>query len=573
MHIPFFLRGTAFLAAVLLIGCADRNAQHVPETDTDHAEVLADETRSRSEPLAPLQLAPMADYASGLTATAAKQMQGRPLVEGEAYRERSEDFNTEDYAHISENPFRLARENPLSTFSIDVDAASYTNIRRFIQGQGQKPPTDAVRIEEMVNYFVYDYPQPEGDHPFAVVTEVGAAPWNTDHRLVHIGLQGKAIDAANRPASNLVFLLDVSGSMHSPDKLPLLKQAFSLLVNELGEEDRVAIVVYAGAAGLVLPSTPGSQRDAILDAIASLEAGGSTAGAAGIQLAYQVAQEHFVEGGNNRVILATDGDFNVGTSSDSELIRLIEEKREQGTFLTVLGFGTGNLKDNKMEQIANHGNGNYYYLDGELEAKKVLVNELGGTLFTIAKDVKIQVEFNPLHVASYRLIGYENRLLANEDFADDTKDAGELGAGHTVTALYEIIPVGAESDADVRSQGDLKYQDQTVNATAQASGELLTVKLRYKQPDGDTSQLIERPVLASAAWEPTDDFYFSAAVAAFGMILRGSEHRGEATVDQVLALAKDALGDDPGGYRASFVDLVETYRGIDTPETAPTASR
>lgn len=573
MHIPFFLRGTAFLAAVLLIGCADRNAQHVPETDTDHAEVLADETRSRSEPLAPLQLAPMADYASGLTATAAKQMQGRPLVEGEAYRERSEDFNTEDYAHISENPFRLARENPLSTFSIDVDAASYTNIRRFIQGQGQKPPTDAVRIEEMVNYFVYDYPQPEGDHPFAVVTEVGAAPWNTDHRLVHIGLQGKAIDAANRPASNLVFLLDVSGSMHSPDKLPLLKQAFSLLVNELGEEDRVAIVVYAGAAGLVLPSTPGSQRDAILDAIASLEAGGSTAGAAGIQLAYQVAQEHFVEGGNNRVILATDGDFNVGTSSDSELIRLIEEKREQGTFLTVLGFGTGNLKDNKMEQIANHGNGNYYYLDGELEAKKVLVNELGGTLFTIAKDVKIQVEFNPLHVASYRLIGYENRLLANEDFADDTKDAGELGAGHTVTALYEIIPVGAESDADVRSQGDLKYQDHTTNATAQASGELLTVKLRYKQPDGDTSQLIERPVLASAAWEPTDDFYFSAAVAAFGMILRGSEHRGEATVDQVLALAKDALGDDPGGYRASFVDLVETYRGIDTPETAPTASR
>ncbi len=576
MHIPFFVRGTAFLAAVLLIGCADRNAQHVPETDTDHAEVLADETRSRSEPLAPPPMtnpAPMADYASGLTATAAKQMQGRPLGEGEAYRERSEDFNTEDYAHISENPFRLASENPLSTFSIDVDAASYTNIRRFIQGQGQKPPADAVRIEEMVNYFVYEYPQPEGDHPFAVVTEVGAAPWNTDHRLVHIGLQGKAIDAANRPASNLVFLLDVSGSMHSPDKLPLLKQAFSLLVNELGEEDRVAIVVYAGAAGLVLPSTPGSQRDAILDAIASLEAGGSTAGAAGIQLAYQVAQEHFVEGGNNRVILATDGDFNVGVSSDSELIRLIEEKREQGTFLTVLGFGTGNLKDNKMEQIANHGNGNYYYLDGELEAKKVLVNELGGTLFTIAKDVKIQVEFNPLHVASYRLIGYENRLLANEDFADDTKDAGELGAGHTVTALYEIIPVGAESDTDVRSQGDLKYQDHTTNATARASGELLTVKLRYKQPDGDTSQLIERPVLASAAWEPTDDFYFSAAVAAFGMILRDSEHRGEATVDQVLALAKDALGDDPGGYRASFVDLVETYRGIDTPETAPTASR
>ncbi len=573
MNASFMLCGTAFLAAVLLVGCADRHAQQVPE-EADHAVVPQDETRANTQPQAPLpnltEAAPAREQMTqGLTGLATKHVQGGRADD----RDVSGEFNTEDYAHISENPFRLATENPLSTFSIDVDAASYTNIRRYIQGQGQKPPTDAVRIEEMVNYFVYDYPQPTSDHPFAVVTEVGMAPWNTNHQLVHIGLQGRAIDAANRPNSNLVFLLDVSGSMNSPNKLPLLKKAFGLLVNELGEEDRVAVVVYAGAAGLVLPSTPGSERDAMIDAINRLEAGGSTAGAAGIQLAYQVAEEHFIEGGNNRIILATDGDFNVGTSSDSELIRLIEEKREQGTFLTVLGFGSGNLKDNKMEQIANHGNGNYYYLDSEMEAKKVLVSELGGTLFTIAKDVKIQVEFNPLHVASYRLIGYENRLLANEDFDDDTKDAGELGAGHTVTALYEIIPVGAESDTDVRSQGDLKYQQNYLSPDALGSGELLTVKLRYKQPEEDTSQLIEQPVLAGTEWEQTDNFFFSAAVAAFGMILRDSPNRGEATVEQVLALAKDALGDDPGGYRASFVDLVETYWGIDTAETGPTAAR
>ncbi len=476
------------------------------------------------------------------------------------------DFSTEDYAHITENPFRRASENPFSTFSIDVDAASYTNIRRFIQRERQVPPVDAVRIEEMINYFDYDYPQPEGKHPFLITLEVGEAPWNTDHRLVHIGLQGKRLHEEERPANNLVFLLDVSGSMRSWDKIDLLKEAFLLLTDELTEDDRVAIVVYAGASGLVLPSTPGSDKQRIKAAITRLNAGGSTAGAAGIQLAYKVAQEHFVEGGNNRVILATDGDFNMGTSSDSELIRLIEEKRESGVFLTVLGLGTGNLKDNKMEQIANHGNGNYYYLDSLDEAEKVLVNELGSTLYTIAKDVKLQVEFNPLHVASYRLIGYENRLLNDEDFDDDTKDAGELGAGHTVTALYEVVPVGAASNA--RSRGDLKYQQQALSAAAHTSGELMTVKLRYKRPSGFRSRLIEQTVPAGAGGARSDDFYFSAAVAAFGMILRDSEHRGEATVDQVLALAKDALGADPGGYRASFVDLVERYEALPQRSTA-----
>jgi Ca-activated chloride channel family protein len=485
-------------------------------------------------------------------------------------------YNTEDYDAIEENTFRAATAHPLSTFSIDVDAASYTNIRRFIQGQQQAPPKDAVRIEEMVNYFVYDYPDPVGDDPFAVYTEVGAAPWNSAHQLVHIGLQGQQIPESDRPASNLVFLLDVSGSMGTPNKLPLLQKAFKLLTNELGADDRVAIVVYAGAAGLVLPSTPGSAKDSLRSAIEALRAGGSTAGSAGIRLAYQVAQEHFIEGGNNRVVLATDGDFNVGVSSDAELVRLIEEKREEGTSLTVLGFGSGNLKDNKMEKLANHGNGNYYYIDSELEAQKVLVRELGGTLYTIAKDVKIQVEFNPAHVFAYRLIGYENRMLQAEDFADDTKDAGELGAGHTVTALYEVIPVGAETDTEVRDAGDLKYQQRDLTDAA-ASSDLMTVKMRYKQPDGDTSQLIEQPLAAPEdpveLASTSDAFRFAAAVAGFGMVLRDSEHRGTATPEQVLTLAEGALGDDAEGYRAGFLELVRAYRGLVSESETPSASR
>ena len=482
-------------------------------------------------------------------------------------------YNTEDYAHIDENAFRRADEHPLSTFAIDVDGASYTNVRRFIQGEARRPVKDAVRIEELVNYFDYAYPEPEGDEPFAVYTEIGAAPWNAAHRLVHVGLQGRAIEG-DRPASNLVFLLDVSGSMDMPNKLPLLKRAFGLLADELTEADRVAIVVYAGREALVLPSTPGSEKDAIRDAIEGLRAGGSTAGAKGIELAYQIAQQHFIEGGTNRVILATDGDFNVGVSSDAELVRLIEEKRASGTFLTVLGFGSGNLKDNKMEQLANHGNGAYYYIDSDLEARKVLVEELGATLHTIAKDVKVQIEFNPAHVAAYRLIGYENRLLAAEDFADDTKDAGELGAGHTVTALYEIVPVGVATDAAIRSRGELRYQQ--VATTDAADDELMLVKLRFKQPDGDTSRELRRPLRApdgDPAWEETtDDFRFAAAVAGFGMLLRESEHAGTTTLDDVERWAQGAIGSDDGHYRASFLDLLRTYRAL-IDGTEPTASR
>jgi Ca-activated chloride channel family protein len=419
---------------------------------------------------------------------------GRPLVEqaaaigfadassvmrGPSMNRYDPNFNTESYAHIVENGFLGVETNPLSTFSIDVDRASYANVRRFIN-DGQRPPIDAVRIEELVNYFHYDLPDPTSEHPFSISTEVTRAPWNTDHRLVRIGLQGQRVDLDDQPPSNLVFLLDVSGSMNTPNKLPLLKDALGLLVNSLREEDRVAIVVYAGAAGLVLESTSGDQKEVILDAIERLSAGGSTAGGAGIRLAYDVARHNHIRGGNNRVILATDGDFNVGASSDGEMTRLIEEKREQGTFLTVLGFGTGNIQDSKMEALADHGNGNFAYIDNIGEARKVLVEEMGGTLFTIAKDVKIQVEFNPARVQAYRLIGYENRLLAAEDFNDDTKDAGELGAGHTVTALYEVIPVGVETDYTIGGVDSLRYQTPVAQQLPD-TGELLFVKLRYRR--------------------------------------------------------------------------------------------
>ncbi|MEX2470826.1 MAG: VWA domain-containing protein, partial [Gemmatimonadota bacterium] len=444
-------------------------------------------------------------------------------------------FHTESYALIEENEFRAARSAPLSTFSIDVDRASYSNVRRFVR-QGVRPPIDAVRIEELVNYFPYEDPGPIDGHPLRISSEVAPAPWQPLHHLMRIGLKARDIDLESAPANNLVFLLDVSGSMNSPDKLPLLKTAFRMLVEELRPQDRVAIVVYAGAAGLVLPSTPGSQKGVILDALESLEAGGSTAGGAGIKLAYAVANEHFIEEGNNRVILATDGDFNIGASSDAEMVRLIEEKREGGTFLTVLGFGTGNLKDSKMEQIADHGNGSYAYIDSALEARKVLVGEMGGTLVTVAQDVKIQVEFNPARVAAYRLIGYENRLLANEDFDDDTKDAGEIGAGHSVTALYEIIPVGVESPAQVREQGDLRYQQVPDSGPRADTNELLFVKLRYQEPGGSESRLLTHPVTYIVE-RPSTDFRFSAAVAAWGMLLRESEHCADFGLSDVLTLA------------------------------------
>jgi Ca-activated chloride channel family protein len=475
---------------------------------------------------------------------------------------RDPEFNTEEYAGFDENPFLAAKANPLSTFSIDVDRASYANVRRFLR-EGQLPPKDAVRIEELVNYFTYDDAAPKGgETPFTVTTELAPAPWRPEHHLLRIALKARSIDTRAVPPSNLVFLMDVSGSMNSPDKLPLLKQAFGLLVNELRDEDRVAIVVYAGAAGVVLESTPGGEKEAILAAIERLEAGGSTAGGAGIRLAYDIARRNHIRGGNNRVILATDGDFNIGASSDAEMMRLIEEKRRQGTFLTVLGFGTGNLKDSKMEVIADRGNGNYAYIDGLMEARKVLIEELGGTLFAIAKDVKLQVEFNHDAVKGYRLIGYENRLLAAEDFNDDRKDAGELGAGHSVTALYEVVPADAESDVDIRGIDPLRYQTPSANSERGARGELAFVKLRWKQPDGDRSALLEHPVTTRTT-EPTLDFRFAAAVASFGMLLRESEHAGNATFERVTAWAKDGIGSDRGGHRAGFVELVELARRID----------
>jgi Ca-activated chloride channel family protein len=481
-------------------------------------------------------------------------------------------FHTESYARIEENEWLAASNNPLSTFSIDVDRASYSNIRRFIQN-GDRPPIDAVRIEEMINYFGYDYPEARGDHPFMVATDVTGAPWNPRHHLVRIGVQGHRVDLEELPPGNLVFLLDVSGSMQPANKLPLLKKSLRMLVKELREEDRVAIVVYAGAAGLVLPSTPGSRKEEILDAIENLEAGGSTAGGAGLRLAYEVAAENYVRGGNNRVILATDGDFNIGASSDAEMTRLIEEKREQGTFLTVLGFGMGNLKDSKMETIADHGNGNYAYIDNLLEARKVLVTEMGGTLLTIAKDVKIQVEFNPARVQAYRLIGYENRLLAAEDFNDDTKDAGELGAGHSVTALYEVVPVGAPP-VETGSIDPLRYSEpgglegdrEPAVDFGDASDELMFVKLRYKAPDGDRSRLIEHPVQERVV-EASADMRFAASVAAFGMLLRESEHRRDFTLGDVLRLARGALGEDEHGYRAEFVRLVSAAQELELLET------
>ena len=492
-----------------------------------------------------------------------------PAVAGMAYESRAyfqrynNNFNTEGYAPVNENGYKNVRNNPLSTFSIDVDNASYSNIRRFINS-GSMPPADAVRIEEMINYFKYDYPEPGREHPFSVYTELAICPWNNKHQLLQVGLRGKSIDKSSLPPSNLVFLIDVSGSMNSPNKLPLLKSAFGLLVNELRPRDHVAIVVYAGAAGLVLESTPGNRKEVIMSAIDNLEAGGSTAGGAGLKLAYKEAEKNFIKGGNNRIVLATDGDFNVGESSNGGMERLVEEKRELGVFITVLGFGMGNYKDDKMEIIADKGNGNYSYIDNLQEARRVLVREFGGTLFTIAKDVKFQLEFNPAKVDSYRLIGYENRLLNDEDFNDDTKDAGEMGSGHMVTALYEIVPAG--SGEKTPSVDPLKYQVSRRIQDEDYSTELLTIKVRYKQPDGITSKLFEKPVRSNSfsIEEVSDNLRFAAAVVEFGMILRESEYKGTSTLEGAARLARSARGEDEDGYRSELVRLIETVRGMRT---------
>jgi Ca-activated chloride channel family protein len=539
----------------------------------------------------------------------ASMPQGRPTINGASVLDLQgnntspglageRDFNTESYDHLVDNPFLATADNPLSTFSIDVDTGSYSNIRRFLMQQNQLPPPGAVRIEELVNYFRYDYPQPTDERPFSVTTEVASCPWQSEHRLVRIGLKGREIPKDKRPPSSIVFLIDVSGSMEQPNKLPLVQQSLKLLTEQLGENDHVAIVVYAGRAGLVLPSTTGDHRQAILEAIDRLRAGGSTNGAQGIQLAYEIASQNFIKGGINRVLLATDGDFNVGVTNQDALVRLIQEHAKSGVFLTVLGFGYGNLKDSTMEKLADKGNGAYAYIDDLPEARKMLVEQLGSTLITIAKDVKIQIEFNPAAVAGYRLIGYEKRLLAKEDFNNDKKDAGEIGAGHTVTALYEIVPTPTASSpsppaGEGRDEGEaaesaapavdaLKYVKPAALTDAAKSGELLTLKLRYKQPDGDKSTLMETPVKDSGQkyGQATADFKFAAAVAAFGMILRDSEFKGNATLGAVQELAKEAVefkatsadakssetktGDD-STYRAEFLQLVDKAKSLKGP--------
>jgi Ca-activated chloride channel family protein len=466
-------------------------------------------------------------------------------------------YNREGYDRINETGFRLVSDQPLSTFSVDVDAASYSNIRRFIQQQSL-PPDGAVRIEEMINYFSYDYEQPKGKDPVAIHTELSACPWNKNTQLLLVGVQGKKVDLSKLPASNLVFLVDVSGSMAVPNKLPLVKSSLHMLVNQLRTEDRVSIVTYAGNVRELLSAVSGNQKEQIRKAIDQLEAGGGTAGGQGIQLAYKVAREHFMKAGNNRVILCTDGDFNVGVSSDDALERLIEQERGSGVFLSVMGFGMGNYQDAKMQKLATKGNGNHAYIDDQFEAKRVFVNEFGGTLFTIAKDVKLQLEFNPQHIKGYRLIGYVNRRLENGDFNDDKKDAGEMGSGHTVTALYELVMSDAEMPDGIKTD-TLKYQSNKKNLTRQPlSMEMVNIKLRYKEPDGEESKKIERVVMVKELSKHTsNNMRFATAVASFGLILSHSAHKGSATIDMVLDLARNALGDDRDGYRREFVGLVE----------------
>lgn len=486
-------------------------------------------------------------------ASAAATFQGKPLHIAAP---------SESYKPINENGFLLVGQQPVTTFSVDVDRAAYSNIRRFLNN-GQMPPEDAVRIEEMINYFDYNYPQPAGEHPIAIITETTDSPWNPDLKLVHVGLQAQTVSVKNLPPSNLVFLIDVSGSMNEANKLPLLKQAFKLLVDQLRAEDKISLVAYAGSAGLVLPPTSGNEKKTIKDALDKLEAGGSTAGGDGIELAYEIAKKNFLPKGNNRVIIATDGDFNVGISNESELQKLIEEKRKAGIFLSVMGFGMGNYKDSQVETLADKGNGNYAYIDNIQEARKEFVQEFGGTLFTIAKDVKIQIEFNPAHVQAYRLIGYENRALRNDEFSDDQKDAGDMGSGHTVTAIYEIVPRGIVTSF-IGKIDPLKYQSNSQPAPGN-SGEMLTVRVRYKRPDSEKSVLFDAPVKATSVEfdQCSENLRFASAVAEFGLLLRDSEYKGSATYSDVIKRARGAFGRDEEGYRSEFVQLVKAALSLD----------
>ncbi|MCU0286065.1 MAG: VWA domain-containing protein [Acidobacteria bacterium] len=534
-----FFKGTLLIFLISFVACKGFQVQKDKE-----AIVLQESQEAQTA-----QDSPKKETAPGETPAAAPSLAMNDM-------DSEKEFNTEEYGRIVENEFKDARQNPLSTFSIDVDKASYANIRRYINGN-RLPPKDAVRIEEMINYFTYDYPQPEGDIPFSISTEISQCPWNIRHKLIHIGLQGRSLNYDQLKPCNLVFLVDSSGSMEDVNKLPLLKQSLKLLVDGLDDRDKIAIVAYAGSAGLVLPATPASKKQEIIGALDQLAAGGSTAGGEGLQLAYRTAQENLINDGNNRVILCTDGDFNVGISSTSELVRFIEEKRKSDIYLTICGFGMGNYKDNRMEEISKAGNGNYFYIDSIQEAKKVFIKEMRANLFTIAKDVKIQVEFNPARVKAYRLVGYENRVMANEDFNDDKKDAGELGAGHTVTALYEIITAGAAED--VRKTDELKYQVTEVKPTAAGTAEMMTLKLRYKLPKEETSKLIEKALidLDTPLEKASENFKFAASVAGFGMLLRDSKFKENVTYDTVLTMARDSQGKDPEGYRAELIRMIE----------------
>lgn len=530
-----FLISALLIFSILLSACGGDTANSTSNT--------ANSASKEAQPYPTPAYASNASSAANTTAVDVKK---------ELDYDSDEETKGERYAEINENPFLETKHAPLSTFSIDVDTASYSNVRRYIN-DGNLPPKDAVRIEELVNYFEYDYPQPVGNVPFSVTNEVANCPWNTKHKIVSIGLQGKKIALDNTPPSNLVFLLDVSGSMNSPDKLPLLKQGLKILTNQLKPQDRVAIVVYAGSSGLVLPST--NDKNQILRSLDNLEAGGSTNGGQGIQLAYKVAQENFISNGNNRVILATDGDFNVGLTGDDELVKMIEQKRQANIFLSVLGFGTGNLNDSMMEKLSNKGNGNYAYIDSAEEARKALGQQVAGTLYTIAKDVKIQVEFNPAKVAGYRLLGYENRLLANRDFNDDKKDAGEIGAGHSVTALYEIVPAGQKVENDGI---ELKYS-QVQPSDTNFSDELLTVKLRYKEPKENDSKLLTIGLLDKSVSieNASDNLKFASAVAQFGLLMRDSRFKGNSSFASLKNLANSSLGNDLKGYRNDFIKLTE----------------
>jgi Ca-activated chloride channel family protein len=583
MHDPsVFLRRLGPVLALMfgcLAGCAEQAAREVgnggvptpSHANYAHAngEVISSDAYDSSVPAAAAPASKnyhkkQKSAPSAPASTLAHGPQAKRARALESERSAADDLerSIEGYNPVVENPFHAAVSEPLSTFSIDVDTASYSNVRRFLT-QNTLPPRDAVRIEELLNYFPYNDAPPgaSSPDPFAVHVEMAGCPWDAQHRLARIGIAAKPIDQSKRPPSNLVFLVDVSGSMQAPNKLPLVQWSLQRLVEQLGENDQIAIVVYASASGLVLPSTSCIEKAEILSAIEQLRAGGSTNGGAGIQLAYDVATQHFIKNGTNRVILATDGDFNVGVAAQDELISLIEAKAKSGVFLSVLGYGMGNIKDGTLERLADKGNGHYAYIDSPREAYKVLVEEMGSTLVTVAKDVKIQVEFNPARVAGYRLIGYENRIMAHKDFNDDTKDAGEVGAGHHVTALYELVPPGNEGSSGP-GVDPLKYTQRTISGSA--SPESFTVKLRYKQPDGDTSKLLTIGVedKGRSFGESSEDLRFASAVAGFGMLLRDSTHKGSLTYAGVLEIAEPASARDPSGYRREFLAAVRQAKTL-----------